>query len=163
MQNDKRSYDEIEYALEKLDRISNNLRSYSLMLVTVTLANLVFTMLLMSGMYRAFKSESFGLTISLFPIILAIFVVLIAFRFDVLRKDGDAYFEELSDEMHGKKISEENESYKNSISLKARVIIRSYSNAASLPLVPGRYGPAILAATNIIFSFLAALIGTRFY
>lgn len=163
MQNKNIYHDEIGYALDKLENISAMLRHYAQMLVTTTLVNLVVTMLLLSGLYRVFRSEIFALYFSIIPIMCGIFVVVLAFRFDVLKRDGDAYFEELSDELHGKKIKEQNEAYKSDSSLKARVIIRRYSNAASLPLIPGKFGPAAIAAINIAFSFLGALISARFY
>ena len=40
-------------------------------------------------------------------------------------------------------------------SLKARIIMRNYSNCSSLPLIPGRYGPVIIVGFNLILTFIA--------
>jgi hypothetical protein len=89
--------------------------------------------------------------------------MIFALIFDYLRKEGDAYFEELSDELHGAKISNKEE-IKNSspsdaeFSLGARIIMRNYSNCSSLPLIPGRYGPALIVGINLLLSFFAIVI-----
>ncbi len=163
MQNNEDLETDLIYALKTLEHISERLRHVSQVLIIITLFNLVVTMMAMSGMYRLFRAEALVLSFSMIPIIFGIFAVMFAFRFDSLRRDGDAYFEELSDELHGRKLKESNESYANDRSLKARVIIRRYSNASSIPLVPGKYGPASIAVINIIFSFLGALMSAKFY
>lgn len=155
--------DELLYALDSLESITNRLKILSQMLIMTTLINLVLSMMLMSGMWRAFSSPVEGLTASVIPVICGIYAIMMAFKFDVLRRDGDAFFEELSDELHGKKLRSNENVKETDVSLKARVIIRRYSSAASLPLFPGAYGPTMVAVINIMFSFLGAFMSARYF
>ncbi len=154
MESDDKFPDEIMSVLDSLEYITQRLRQYAQILLMTTLINLVFTMMVMSGMLH-FLIRS--VNISMLLVIFGIVAVMFAFRFDILKRDGDAYFEEISDELHGKKLREDQYIHENKISLKTRVIIRRYSNASSLPLIPGKYGPAIMAAINILFSFLGVI------
>lgn len=138
-------------AITRLDRLCKLLRFYSILIISTTFFNIANSFLyVLSG-----RNSDFLLLSSIF---FAFCVLIFALTFDYLRKEGDAHFEELSDELHGAKISNKEE-IKNSstsdaeFSLSARIIMRNYSNCSSLPLIPGRYSPALMVLGNLILSF----------
>lgn len=151
-------------AITRLDRLCRQLRFYSILIIATTFVNIINSFGIVFHDY--YQLKIFNLSLTLFLILFAFFVLIFALIFDYLRKEGDAYFEELSDELHGAKISN-NEEVKNSstsdaeFSLGARIIMRNYSNCSSLPLIPGRYGPALTVGVNLILSFLAVLTFPR--
>lgn len=131
-----------------LERISGRMRIVSVLIMLITLANMVLTLWTIHGISMSNLSDwsiSENTAGVLFFTTAAVIAIVL---FDFLKRRGDAYFEELSDELHGSKISDED------FSLGARIIMRSYSNHSSLPLIPGRFGAGIMAGANILLSFL---------
>lgn len=156
--------EERDKALSRLEHLSDRLRSISMQIMLMTLVNIALTLAAVSGIFRYFKSETLYVAVIAVPVVCAILAIVSALQFDFYRKEGDAYFEELSDELHGSKISNNKETYvREEFSLRARIIMRNYSNCASLPLIPGRYGPGIMAGVNLMLAFQAAIFGARFY
>lgn len=154
---------ELHAALQRLDYLSMQLRSVALLIMALSMANVAVTLLVSGGIVRSFPSHLAELFVLTLPAALAVSVLFLAFRFDYLRKEGDAYFEELSDELHGKRASMDDSEKAERLSLRARVIIRTYTNTSSLPLVPGKYGPAIMAAVNLMLALQMAVIAPRFF
>ena len=100
--------------------------------------------------------------------------VICVLGFEILRKNGDALFQEISDELQwriGRK-SKLPRSKEPSISsatpqlkvdkyskykpdLDARIILRNFTLASDLPLIPGRFSPAIYIGLNFALVFLS--------
>nr|VFJ68049.1 MAG: hypothetical protein BECKFW1821C_GA0114237_101341 [Candidatus Kentron sp. FW] len=144
-----------DQVISDLGRISGNMRITSMIIMLATIINVALTFVVMYGaMYRVSVLGLYGgeLIRMVEPVVMfTVFVVVAAFLFVFLKKRGDAYFEELSDELHASGASEPN---RDEFSLSARIVMRSYSNYASLPLIPGRFGPGIIAGLNILLSLL---------
>ena len=79
--------------------------------------------------------------------------------FEALRKRGDAIFQELSDELqwHVGRSFGGPPPLERPL-LHARIALRTFSAAAELPLVPGRFGGAIYAGLNLWVALAAALL-----
>ena len=143
-------------AITRLDRLCKLLRFYSILIISTTFFNTFISLAILSWGVRLL--DAFNSTPIIISIFLAFCAMIFALMFDYLRKEGDAHFEELSDELHGAKILNKEE-IKNSLtsdeefSLRSRIIMRNYSNSSSLPLIPGRYGPALIVGINFILSF----------
>nr|VFK57927.1 MAG: hypothetical protein BECKUNK1418G_GA0071005_100165 [Candidatus Kentron sp. UNK]VFK69734.1 MAG: hypothetical protein BECKUNK1418H_GA0071006_101832 [Candidatus Kentron sp. UNK] len=135
-----------DQAISQLKRISRRMRAISMLMISMTMINIALTLgaiygISISGLYTQELSLIVGAII-----IFTAFAVLAAFRFDFFKREGDAYFEELSDELHAVKISEPDDKS----SFGARIVMRNYSNYSSLPLIPGRFGPGIIAGVNLL-------------
>lgn len=101
------------------------------------------------------------------------FVLVCVVYFETLRKRGDVIFEELSDDLQwyirdGKKLQTHTGDYDDSESwaeerptLSARIVLRAFSQAADLPLIPGRFGPAIYAGINLLFFLNLAVFTSK--
>ncbi len=164
---------ERDEALVKLERLTCDLRFESKNVVSFTLFNAALALLTASGfIFRVFPPDSENEWLSSMPIILSLLFSVVAItgsiRFDDIRKEGDAYFEELSDELHGARLSkleitEGSENSTEKFSLKARIIMRNYSNNSSIPLIPGKYGPGIMTGANLLFAFLTVLFTGKLF
>nr|VFK12118.1 MAG: hypothetical protein BECKLPF1236A_GA0070988_100668 [Candidatus Kentron sp. LPFa]VFK28179.1 MAG: hypothetical protein BECKLPF1236C_GA0070990_1006014 [Candidatus Kentron sp. LPFa] len=135
-----------DQAISQLKRISRRMRAISMLMISMTMINIALTLgaiygISISGLYKLELSLIVGAII-----IFTAFAVLATFRFDFFKREGDAYFEELSDELHAVKISEPDDKS----SFGARIVMRNYSNYSSLPLIPGRFGPGIIAGVNLL-------------
>ncbi len=80
----------------------------------------------------------------------------VGFR-ETVRKQGDTLFEEISDEIQrGMRMSPQGMTYSISddLLLRARIALRNFAKAGELPLVPGKFGPTIYAAVNLLIPIL---------
>nr|VFK35206.1 MAG: hypothetical protein BECKMB1821I_GA0114274_11049 [Candidatus Kentron sp. MB]VFK77194.1 MAG: hypothetical protein BECKMB1821H_GA0114242_11089 [Candidatus Kentron sp. MB] len=137
-----------DQAISELEHISGKMRITSMLIMLTTVVNIMLTLWITYGMstLNLSRREIYELVhVAWFCTIFAIIVVLL---FDFFKRKGDACFEELSDELHGSKVPNED------FSLSARIVMRSYSKYASLPLIPGQFGPGIMAGVNILLPFL---------
>lgn len=145
--------------LERLEVIIKSLRIIGLMCAMGSFFNLC--MFLWLFMMRFPMSMGFMVNA-----VILFFVLAGVVYFEILRKRGDAIFEELSDELQwyirdGRKLKTQTGDYDDSESwaeerptLNARIVLRTFSRTTDLPLVPGRFGPAIYAGINLlIFMF----------
>jgi uncharacterized protein YacL len=150
----KNDFIDLTSALDSLQMITDKLKYIAQSLVVATVINLIVTLLISMRITSLFESKLMEVNITLIPLICGLMVALLAFRFDSFRRDGDIYFEELSDELHANKLKSNSD--RNELALKARIVIRRFTNAASLPLLPGKYGPALLLFINLLMSVWAA-------
>ena len=86
--------------------------------------------------------------------------LLILVLYERLRKRGDALFEEISDEFQsyialgGTEEKVASTDYRPPLGW--RVVLRSFARTTDLPLVPGKFGPAVYAAINMALAILQA-------
>jgi hypothetical protein len=104
------------------------------------------------------------LEINLAVLILALILLAIS---DTLRRRGDALFQEISNAYQELELEADLSSpfFQEEIeagSTRARTELRSFSTAADLPLIRGRYGAAIYAAVNVIIVIVAVILYTQF-
>jgi hypothetical protein len=90
-------------------------------------------------------------TSSMFVAAAGLFTLVLALRHDALRRSGDAIFSELSDEMQLRRVArdvgrdrESPDPERNRFEI--RLLLREYTHASDLPLLPGRYGPLVWCA-----------------
>jgi hypothetical protein len=143
-------------AITRLERLCRRLRLCSILIISITFANTTNSLAI--AFIHLFSRE-YNFVLITTSIFFSFCVLMFAVTFDYLKKEGNAYFEELSDELHGAKISNKEDVKKSSMSdeqfsLGARIIMRNYSNCSSLPLIPGRYGPALMVGVNLILPYV---------
>jgi hypothetical protein len=78
------------------------------------------------------------------------------------RKRGDALFEEISDELQwnirGTRLLKDKSPAKERPEIQARVVLRTFARASDLPIIPGKFGPAIYITVNLLITFLAIFL-----
>jgi len=91
---------------------------------------------------------------------LAAISVFLLVIYDAIRRRGSAIFEEISDDLHGYSGSRaaSHISDTEGVPLDARVVLRTFSRATDLPLVPGKFGRTVYFLVNIFLVFGALLL-----
>lgn len=148
----------LEKTLYDLEGISYRLRGYGRMAFVFTILNLGLFILSLSLIRFTSFSDLKLITILSLPVILGCIVIFYLIIYEGLRKQGDTLFEEISDELQwnvqknlsagDKPIADERPL------LLARITLRTFARTTDLPLVPGRFGPAIYTVANILIIFL---------
>jgi hypothetical protein len=164
--------------LRKLKIISFNLRFYGLMIVFISFLCVGLTVILGVGK-SIFTNDSFynssreailtsagELQVSIVFVSLIMFEVVNFFLiviYDSRLKQGNAIFEEISDELQWNINKTSTDNTKTSATaekrpeLETRIILRTYARTTDLPLFPGKYGPALYIFLSIISFFLSAI------
>lgn len=123
---------------------------FTLTVLSVPLINIV----------RKYQINDLGFA---FCVILTFINIFLTIFFDYLRKKGETIFEEVSDELHWyigyEKGNSQNTSEKKP-EIKIRILLREFVKTTDLPLIPGKYGPAVYIGINII---IISFIGYWFY
>jgi hypothetical protein len=165
----------------ELLRITRRLRLIGALVLVVTSGS--FGVLLWSIAQSQYRYVSDAQFFALLNIAVAMSTVGLLGAFEVLRKRGDAIFQEMSDELQwyvgrsaprdhprggsagsghprGRSTltSRESTNPQERPVFEARVALRTFSAAAELPLIPGRFGGAIYAALNLAVAIAAVLI-----
>jgi hypothetical protein len=146
----------LDHALRKLEYLTRILRMTGLYVFTSTVFCLVLSFLTILRIAP---------TMAIFKIILylaigfgGVSLVLVIF-YESYRKQGEALFEEISDELqwHIRFVGDNEKRSTSDVrpGLEARVVLRFFARATDLPLVPGRFGPAVYVMVNIV-ALLAA-------
>ena len=143
-----------------LRRIKNSLRILGVIISLATLLH-VSLLLLLIFIFKGGRIKEEWVFGYLF-IAFIIFVCIIFY--ENLRKKGEAIFEEISDELHWFIAYREKEP--NNISQKRpefeiRVLLRSFAKTTDLPLIPGKFGPAIYMVINIAIIILIGLFAVK--
>jgi hypothetical protein len=163
--------------LKKLKIISFNLRFYGLLIVFISFLCIGLTVILGVGK-SIFTNDSFynssreailtsagELQVSIVFVSLIMFEVVNFFLiviYDSRLKQGNAIFEEISDELQWNINKTSWDNTKTSATaekrpeLETRIILRTYARTTDLPLFPGKYGPAFYIFLSIISFFLSA-------
>jgi hypothetical protein len=153
--------DQVSEAVKYLSSIGHHLRFSGLQLVVVTVATLV----LVAGLITRILAlqDQIGLMCVAGLVVASI---ALAIRFESLKKRGDVLFRELSEELQwhvrfdkGREKSRESRPAAESRpALSARVALREFAQSVDLPLIPGRYGPSIYVAINLVLLFAVSYI-----
>jgi hypothetical protein len=142
---------EVESAIAYLNKIQRQQRISGLETVIVSLVHLA---LVLATAFRFGGFARFDPTLSATgSIFITLLVLGLVVQHERRRKTGDALFEVISDEFQfglQKKMRRPSGSKRRPY-LDARIVLREYSGAADLPLVPGKFGPGIYALLNIAF------------
>lgn len=148
----------LENSLRRLRKLTTRLRLLSMYVFVITLLNVAATLAMLAGArFISYQIMSVGELIAALTAVFFLSSLLMIVIYESLRKSGDALFEEVSDELQwnvgyrGKEVNRE--AAEISPPLDARIILRSFARTTDLPLVPGKYGPAIYAAVNVLSTF----------
>jgi hypothetical protein len=150
----------LEHVLVRLQHTTNWLRLSRIFATVFTAVN-IFVVLFIFGLGENLLADNlkFGNSFVVF-VGLSVFVNLaVIVLFENLRRGGDALFEQISDELHwhvGYRKQKENGAVADDDGQlsDARLVLRAFAGAADLPLIPGKFGPAIYAGVNVVFALL---------
>jgi hypothetical protein len=151
----------VERSVAELRFISQRLRLMGPLILLVTLGNIG---VLLWGIGRTAPYGSYQESIAVANIVIAMATIAALGFFETLRKRGDAIFQELSDELQwhvGRRTPDYLDDPPTTRPvLEARVMLRTFSAAAELPLVPGRFGGAAYACVSLLIAVLSvSLLG----
>jgi hypothetical protein len=153
----------LQSSLDRLEYISLKLRQFGMFTFLSTLIYILIVLFLTLGIKYTYslliRSGGLFITLATLNLLLSLSCVVM---YESLRRRGDTLFEEISDELQWK-IGREarNEKVANeSPPLNARVVLRTFARTTDLPLVPGKFGPAVYAGINVLLTLY--LISTLF-
>lgn len=129
-----------------LRRITNSLRILGTIILLATSLNVIFLLLVIS------KSQLFNEGMFYIDLLITFINFVCIVFYENLRKRGEAIFEEISDELHwfiGYREKEPNNISQKRPEFQIRVLLRSFAKTTDLPLIPGKFGPAIYMVINI--------------
>jgi len=141
-------------ALLQLKEVSLSMRSDGSAIFGFTTGNLAFAVAsLFLGPWSLLLAGS---------VISGLIALAIAVVYESWRKQGDALFEEISDELQwnirGTRLLQDKSLAEERPALQARVILRAFARASDLPLIPGRLGPAVYVVVNLLIPVLLFLL-----
>ncbi len=140
-------YIEIERILRRLRSISSSLSVFGILILASMIVNLILMGLSLSKYFH--MSNFFVGFLVPFFILLAIASLFLPIIFDMRRRMGDSYFEEISNYLDSK-LYRMPEERGNRLYNKARRNLRKYTRSADLPLIPGKFGPAMCFIINSV-------------
>lgn len=144
---------DLTVALSRMTDINWRLRKNGLLALLCTLGN--FGILVLSLSLRTTLNEKI-LTTKIVFLIPALAALLSVGLYETFRREGDALFEEISDELEwdirSRRISAKMPQEKPELAV--RTVLRKFARASDLPLIPGRFGPAIYAGLNLLLGIL---------
>lgn len=148
----------IEYNLGLIEHLTKYLRRYAILTFFLTASCLATSFIAMFGSlglvdsfgsYAASRLAIYGQVYYFSLGLGAASLALIVF-YESLKKRGEALFEEISDELEWDvRGSEGRQSAEGRPELRARIALRTFARTTDLPLIPGKYGPAIYAVLVI--------------
>jgi hypothetical protein len=148
----------VEESVREVRFIARQLRLLGPLILLVTLGNMG---VLLWGIGRSVQLGHVGYqdTLTVTNIVIAMVTIAALGLFETLRKRGDAIFQELSDELqwHVGRLPFREAPVERPM-LDVRVTLRTFSAAAELPLVPGRFGGAVYAALNLIIAIASVFL-----
>jgi hypothetical protein len=155
---------QISDILLRLERLTLRLRLFGLFGFLCTGTNLLLLFVTLLGPRFYGSSTKLITTVMLEVTVVALLIVT---SHEYLRKSGDSLFEEISDDLQKNVRSKDlrlqktkARASKNKVPNSARYTLRAFAKGADLPLIPGRFGPAIYAGINLVLLFLHYFIIT---
>ena len=152
--------DVFSYHIYRLRRRTRVIRFLGFQIFTFSLIGLVLSILPRTIYYYFYIEDVDVARLIVLPVSLMAMCLIVAYEYKW--RAGRAIFEEISDEFQWRKHSESrdvssDEESDESAPLDARIALREVARTTDLPLLPGRFGPAIYMLVNI-----AAIAATTF-
>lgn len=146
--------DDLGREVGNLRRICHLLHYLGLQVVIFTFANILLLAI------------SLGRSLPSFVTLLIPFVATMACAiiiwFERIRRSGDTLFEEISDELQWHVRHDDpkasHSAARSRPDFSVRVALREFARLSDLPVIPGRFGPSIYIAVNVIVSFFALVL-----
>jgi hypothetical protein len=147
----------LELSLKELAHINQRLHALGLMVFAFTISN-IFILLAILGR-TIFRWVAAEVIISISVTIGITFLIYVV-RYERLHRKGDVIFEEISDELQwfikvidGKQKKTESFIADERPEIRARIVLRDFSRNTDLPFIPGKFGPAIYIAANVVILY----------
>ncbi len=160
---DRRSVD-LDDVLDSLELQTSRLRRLVPRVLTLTVANILASFVIVLLIAFQIFDVSSSLVLLFFWLLLGVLstALIELFRYDQIRREGDAIFEEISDElewhMKSKNNVESPPSSSDSPNLRTRTILRKYVYTVDLPLAQGNPRISVIYAfTNLIISLMSII------
>lgn len=142
-------------ALSKLERVSQVLRRFSkVVLITTVVSFGILLATLLIGDRKPSGSFDWPAALSLLFGCIALYGCA---SHEMRRKRGEDLFEEIADEVERKIVSVAgNPTFEGELELlsRARLALRDFAHASDLPFIPGKFGPTVYAAVNLLIPIL---------
>lgn len=148
---DQGGFETLSGAMQLLGRNTTQLNQLSIAVILLTFSNLVLLVFVLVGRPLGFPLQT-RFNLFIISILVAFGALLAIILFDVVRRKGEAMFEELSN-YHQSTAGTEPQVPE---SLEFRLLLRQFLSTTTLPLVRGRAGPAYYALLNIVMMLLSA-------
>jgi hypothetical protein len=159
---------DLRLLLDQLGHVTVRLRSFGWFVAILTAMSLISVLSLGFFYRRLIPSVSHALLVGV-GIALPLLSIACVLVFDSLRKKGDAFFKELSDELQwyvrygaeeaASGVSEPTPSIRPD--LRTRIALREYASSTLLPLLDsGASGPAIYAGANAALALIYLLLSS---
>lgn len=144
--------DVFSYHINRLRKRTQDLRILGFLIFYSTLIGLVLS-ILPRTIFSYLSIEVFDIA-RLISTIVAIMAMCLIVAYEYRCRVGRALFEEISDEFQWRKHGEfrdvpPDEESDESAPLDARIALREFTRTIDLPLIPGRFGPAVYMLVNI--------------
>lgn len=169
--------DELGAFIAQMQRISQILRSLGLGMLLLTMINLGAAAAIGVGLIATFEALLFSTGIF-------ITVVMLGMVFERYRRDGEAIYGEVTDELHRARSDESSElsrSYPSAEEsserprmysprvesserprMSFRIALKNFASSMELPLIPGRYGVSIYLSLNLAVTAFALLVRSAY-
>ena len=160
---DKKPDLDVHDLLDRIRSSTNRLRQLSFISLLLSAWNLLILVMYLSAArldvepFMAFEPRIYLLS----AVGVCVLGIISAARFEIERRHADAWFEEVSDELHWRTRRDEDEKYASAGDrpmLAVRVTLRQYARASELPFVPGKSGPILLIVFNVLVVIATVLI-----
>ncbi len=141
-------------ALSKIERVSQALQRFSVVVLSATIISFVvlFAALLIG------ERQRWGFNwLAAWSLLLGCIALYGCASHEMWRRRGDGLFEEISDEVERRVVAVagglmfEGES---DLLLRVRKALRDFTRAGDLPFIPGKFGPTVYAAVNLLIPIL---------
>lgn len=141
-------------ALSKIERVSQVLRQFGIVVLSATIISfgVMFVVLLMGE-----RPKGGFDWLAACSLLLGCVALYGCASHEMWRKRGDALFEEISDEVERGIVSVAGEPVfegESNLLLRARLALRDFAHASDLPFIPGKFGPTVYAAVNLLIPIL---------
>lgn len=138
-------------SVRQLRLIASYLNMFGVVLLAFTVAHIAVVALSL----RRTSAIIYFFDLPIFSAAMFIIVTTLALVFDVCRRRGDTLYEAVSDGFKSSSSSSGPDiNFDDELMHEARYSLRNFDKASDLPLLPGKFGPAILVGTNLILLIL---------
>ena len=142
-------------ALSKIERVSQVLRRFSKVVLSATIISFgVLFVILLIGDWQMLWGFDWLAALSLLLGCVALYGCA---SHEMWRKRGEALFEEIVDEVERRIVAVAGEpEFEGGSDLlsRARLALRDFAHASDLPFIPGKFGPTVYAAVNLLIPIL---------
>ena len=135
----------------RIKHYTSMLRNLGLLASVATAGNLLCLIYLKIAFSRDIQQSILIINISVIQLTLCLIAIVIVITHEAYCRRGDIIFEELSNDAQWRFLNEaDNLDRYADLRRKNRLLLSYFASASFLPLIPGKYGPGVYAAANIV-------------